>query len=438
VFCITLVLGSCLALRVPAADGRPAPRAAAVLPTTGELPPEVRRALTIELRRGLARRGYRLAAQQRVRKLAAGAPAERLPDALELDRIGRILGADIVLAARVEPGSGDRFSVVAGAVRPGAVVLGPIRASLRLAGSSPSSTELVGAAEGLLLALFADRGRAVVADGTAGPAPPVDEPEKQPADLERYVEEPARQPVDIERHDEGEWHDANHEGLFGDLSFLFSWCSGDLLCAATGTGYGGRLRLGWRIASYLAVSATAVLAGHSLPTSTDLEALVRTERMLLWYGFHGGLRGHPINRSWFDPFFGIDLGWTRLYYIEKVLSDADDCLTDYMGMDLCEYATVRNSLRMDGFTVTPQLGINFFVTQSVALGIVAEFLVPLWSRACNEVTRSSLGEAAKKDRACVDIEDADEDFLALEHGTLDGEDELPWHFDLELHLSFVF
>ncbi|HUT79244.1 MAG TPA: hypothetical protein VM285_16210 [Polyangia bacterium] len=424
--CITLVLGSCFALRAPAADGPPAPGAAAVLPATGELPPGVRRALTIELRRGLAARGYSLVIQERVREVAAKMAGERLPGALDLSRAGEILGADLVIAPRVErePGPGVNHALTGIGVRSGGGFLGPSRVPLPTAGGPLSREDLARSAEQLLLALLSVQNGTAAPAGATGPALPEGEAAKQPAD--------------IERHDQEEWYDADHDGFFGDLSFLLSWCTGDLLCATTGTGYGGRLRLGWRIASYVAVSATAVFAGHSLPTTTDLEELARTERMLLWYGFHGGVRLHPVNRSWFDPFAGFDLGWTRLYYTEKVEADAADCSMSYMGVDLCEYTSVRNSLRMDGFTVTPQLGVNFFVTRNVALGIVAEFLVPFWSEACNEVTRSSFGESAQKDSSCVDVEDADGDFLTLENGTLDDEDELPWHFDLELHLSFSF
>jgi hypothetical protein len=419
---IALATGLCFAARLQAADDPVAP-AAAVLPTIGELPAEVHRTLTVELRRNLARRGFGLVAQNRVRKLAAGLPSGRIPEALDLARIGGALGAELVVAARVERADVGGLAISGNAVWSGTGILGPARIHLLPGGDVPSPDEMKRAAEGLLRALFSGAGDTVPQAATVAAPPGDDAP---------------RQPTDIERHDEGEWYDADHEGFFGDLSFLLSWCASDVLCSETGTGYGGRLRLGWRFASYVAVSATAVFAGHKLPSTTDLAALARTERVLLWYGFHGGVRLHPINRSWFDPFLGIDLGWTRLFYSEKVESDAGDCTTTYMGVDLCEYTAVRNGLAMDGFTLTPQLGINFFITRNVALGIVAEFLLPFWSKACNEISTTALNEGTNKDNSCVDIEDADRDFLALENGTLDEEKELPWHFDLELHFSFVF
>jgi hypothetical protein len=415
-----VVLGSCLAALPALAGEQPVP-VAAVLPAAGDPAPEIRRALTIELRRALAARGYRLAVQERVREVAAPLPGDRLPEPLELARIGGALAADLVLAPRLERGPDGGLTAAGLAVRSGAGALGPARVPLAAAGTAVPPEVLADAAGRLLRALL---------DG-AGAAP------AEAANGSAWDGEEARQPADLPRHDEGEWHAADHAGFFGELSFLLSWCDGDLLCRDTGTGFGGRARLGWRIASIVAVSATAAVAGHDVPSVTDLEELARTERVLVWYGFHGGVRVHPINRSWFDPFAGIDLGWTRLFYTEKVSSEAGGCQTSYMGIDLCDYSTVRNGLTIDGFSIAPQVGVNFFVTRNVALGVVAEFLIPFWSKACNELTATALGEGTTKGTSCVDIEDADRGFLELEHGTLDDEDGLPWHFNLGIHLAFV-
>ncbi len=423
-----------LTIAAPARADRPRPaRRAAVVPSEGALSDPALRAVTSELRLRLRDYRYRLLLQRRVR-----AGVERVGSAdTRREKLGALadeLDAGLVVLARVGVApSGERvlrlFSAGADARRPG-----PFDA--RIETSRPGRLRRGDLRRSVRAALREALGEPPSAERRKGP--PAERPPSQ-AEQEEVV---GPRPRPIDRHDEDEWHDADHEGFFGDLSLLFSWCYGDTLCHGTGTGYGGRLRFGYRILSHLALSVSGAVAGHNLPSSTDVQSIAHTDRALLWLGVFGGARGHFLNRSWFDPYLGLDLGWMRLFFTEQVEPEvaSDDCTT-YMGVDLCGESTqMHNTLSLDGFALAPHAGVNFFITRNVALGIQLELLVPFWSKACRELEISGLSSAGEADegKRCSDVERADEEFLDLEHGRISDEGELPIHLDLDLHLAFVF
>lgn len=408
-------------------------RRAAVVPSEGALAEPALRAVTSELRLRLRDYRYRLVMQRRVRA-GVGRVGSADTRREKLSDLAEELDAELVVLARVGVApSGERvlrlFSAGADAPRPG-----PFDA--RIETSRPGRLR-----RGDLRRAV----RAALREALGEPPPTVETRQGPPADrpgpeVEEEVVGP--QPRQMDQHDEDEWHDADHEGFFGDLSFLLSWCYGDTLCHGTGTGYGGRLRLGYRILSHLALSVSGAVSGHNLPSSTDVQSIAHTDRALLWLGVFGGARGHFLNRSWFDPYLGLDLGWMRLFFTEQVepKTAGEDCTT-YMGIDLCGESTqMHNTLSLDGFALAPHAGINFFITRNVALGIQLELLVPFWSKACRELEISGLsaGGEADEGKRCRDVEGADEEFLDLEHGRISDEGELPIHLDLDLHLAFVF
>ena len=110
----------------------------------------------------------------------------------------------------------------------------------------------------------------------------------------------------------------------------------------------------------------------------------------------------------------------------------------YMGVEINEFYERRNNLSLNGFTLNPQIGVRFFVTRNVSLGVVLNLMVPFWREACTEFTEWEFGEKIASGDRCVDIENADRQFLEMEHGELSNEDELPWFLDLEIDLAFTF
>lgn len=209
------------------------------------------------------------------------------------------------------------------------------------------------------------------------------------------------------------------------------------MCRDVNPGYGGRLRLGYRIMAHFGVSVSGIIVGHNVPMTTDAATIARTDRAFIWTGVYGGARYYPLNKHWFDPFVGIDLGWSWILYTELVTGTGEGEMT-YMGLEIDQFYERRNNLSLNGFTLTPQIGVRFFVTRNVSLGLVLNWLIPVWREACTEFTEWELGEKISSGDRCVDIEDADSSFLEMEHGELSDRRELPWFLDLEIDLAFTF
>jgi hypothetical protein len=398
-----------------AQDQRPT---AAILPTQGPLSRESLKAVTIEFRARVREQGYRLARQQDVREAAARAGVDGPPTVSQLAQIGQEVGAAIVFSPLVAGRPGEQLRIELLALRAPDTALGPL------------SEEL---------------------DSIDGRAIDIDAVETAVASLVEQLLEPfPAQPVSREVDLEGDAHDQpqqmkdyrgkltdeyDHEGFFIDLGFMLAFCQGKTMCHDVNPGYGGRLRLGYRIKAHFGVSLTGIVAGHNVPFT--YEEVVRTDRAFVWTGVYGGMRYYPLNRHWFDPFIGLDMGWTWILYTELVTGTGEGEMT-YMGLELDELTEQRNNLSLNGFTFNPQIGVRFFVTRNVSLGVVLNFVLPIWREACNKFTAWELGEKISSGDKCVDIENADSEFLQTEYGELKDRGELPWFLDLDIDLAFTF
>jgi hypothetical protein len=407
---------------VRAAPQRPT---AAVLPTEGPLSPESRKTITIEFRARVREHGYRLARQRDVREAAARAGIDGPPTVEQMARVGRDVGASMVFSPLVAGAPGQPLRIELMGLRAPDTALGPI--SERLASETGAGLDLdeVEQAVGSLVERLLEPFPAVVV--------------AQEVDLAADDHESPEQMKDYRGKLLDEY---DHEGFMADLGFVLAFCRGETMCHESPPGYGARLRLGYRILSIVAVSVSGIVAGHELPMTTDLEDWARADRSFVWAGVHGGFRIHPVNRHWFDPFVGLDMGWTWMFYTEKALppEDEEDCGLTVMGIPKCsaETAEVRNAVTLEGFTFTPQVGMRFFITRNVSLGVIAEWLVPLWREVCNKSKTYILNEDPQEESGCVDIDQADAEWLTLARGGLDDESERPWFFNLEFDFAFTF
>jgi hypothetical protein len=420
-----LALLALLAAEVATARADPQRPRAAVLPTQGPLSPESRKTITIQFRSRIRERGYLLARQREVREAAARAGVEGPPTVEQLARIGREVDAGIVFSPLLagQPGEGLRIELMG--LRSPATALGPISERLAPAdGPGLDLDEVEQAVDSLVERLLE-------------PFPAV--PVEQEVDLTSDQHDPPEQMKDYRGKLLDEY---DHEGFMADLGFVLAFCQGETMCHESPPGYGARLRLGYRIRSVAAISVSGIVAGHELPMTTDLEDWQRANRSFVWAGVHGGFRIHPINRHWFDPFIGLDMGWTWMFYTEKATppEDTEDCGLTIMGIPKCssETSQIRNAVTLEGFTFTPQLGLRFFITRNVSLGVIAEWLLPVWREVCNEAKTYILNEDPQKESACVSIDKADADWLTLSRGALSDKSERPWFFNLEFDFAFTF
>jgi len=412
---------ACVASLCPAAAAAERTRpTAAVLPAQGPLSPESLKAITIEFRARVREHGYRLVRQQEVRDAALRAGVDGPPTVTQLAAIGREVGASVVFSPLVAGRAGEGLRIELLALRAPDTALGPLSEALE---SSDGVAIDIDAVEHAVASLVERL-------------------------LEPYPAEPLAREVDLadDQHDQPKkmkdyrgnlLDEYDHEGFFADLGFMLTFCQGDTMCRDVNPGYGGRLRLGYRIRAHFALSLSGIIAGHNVPFTA--EELIRTDRAFIWTGVYGGMRYHFVNKHWFDPFIGLDLGWTWILYTELVSGaskDGDDYT--YMGLPIDEYTEQRNNLSLNGFTLNPQIGMRFFVTRNVALGVVLNFVAPVWREACNKFTKWELGEEIDSGDTCKPIDEADTEFLQMEHGELKDRSELPWFLDLEIDLAFTF
>jgi hypothetical protein len=393
---------------------------AAVLPTQGPLSPESLKTITIEFRSRIRERGYLLARQRDVRRAASQAGVSGPPTVEQMAGVGRAVGASLVFSPLVvgQPGKGWRIELLA--LRSPHTALGPIAERLTpVAGAGLDLDDVEHAVASLVSRL-----------------------------LEPFPAEPVEQQVDLaaDEHDQPQkmkdyrgsvLDEYDHEGFFADLAFVLAICRGDTMCQGVNPGLGGRLRVGYRIRAYVALSVTGIGAGHNVPVTTDAEEIARTDRAFAWAGVYGGVRYHPINKHWFDPFIGFDMGWTWLIYTELVKGTSDSGMS-YMGVEISEFYSRRNNLSMNGFTFVPQIGLHFYVMRNVSLGLALNWLIPVWKEACTEFKEWEFGERLDSGDKCIDVDEADSGFLEMEHGELADRDELPWFFNLEIVLAFTF
>ncbi len=360
---------------------------AAVLPTGGDLSLDERKSVTIEIRARLRESGHRLARQKDVRQAASSVGKEEDYSKGQLTAIARAVQAAIVVAPMIRSSS-----------------TGPIQLTLRKLDVHTSDlVELTATiptpgVEGLTR----DQARPAVAACVAAAIGASPRPEYGPFP-------PVRRPGDnhppaaaVKKDDKDGWGRWDHSGIFVDGGFVLAWCYGDSLCKNAELGFGGRLRVGFRMNSILAVSITGAVAAHEVPTSGEIEKLLSIERAFVWTGVYGGFRYHPIKKFPLDPFIGFDMGWTWFIYTEsRDIGDLpiDEIPAEYLPSDISTYLRKRTSLVLDGFSVVPQAGLRFFFTPNIALGVSAEWVLTYWRSVCarvSEPTAEGMSNSGKK------------------------------------------
>lgn len=414
---------------------------AAVVPTVGKLDSDSLKSVTIELRYRLRDHGFLVEQQAKVRQVSEQVAPNQAPTAGQLAAIGQLIGADVVVFPSVVevPGVGHRLQLVGFDGRRGAH-RGYAAALPALSGSGYTREQVSQATEAVVVALL---------DLPPGPAPaiPLDLTGLQPKEPDSGDapgdERPMPKPLEDAPEEESGWERWDHEGVFMDLGFVLSRAYGDELTRDAATGFGARLRLGYRIFSMLAVSISPAGAFHEIPRSADLADLADTERTFAWTGIYGGLRFHPVRRFILDPFVGLDVGWTWMFHMttqELVIEvpggeDLPDGLYPDEVEEFKNLANPRTTITMQGFTLVPQAGLRIFLTPHFALGVVVELNLPMWSKVCVQVTDPTKGS----DKLCGKVDEAkvlvEKDFTEFD---LSKKKELPRFLNTELNLTFVF
>ena len=242
------------------------------------------------------------------------------------------------------------------------------------------------------------------------------------------------------KHDWKRW---DHAGLFGELGFLFSWCNRDGMCESTGKGYGARFRFGVRIASYVSLSFSAVAVDHQMPITTDTEVFLNVAQAFVYAGVFGGLRVHPVRRFPIDPYVGIDFGYSWLLYAQNTSLDVeiDPNLPEAVAEQVASLVNVRReTIYLKGFTITPEIGVNFFVAPALAFGVHAQWIIPFWKELCSRVYNPAEQGLETASQICAKADSAagTEGFDETTNALVSSEDNLPRFVSLELDLTFVF
>ncbi|MDD5307534.1 MAG: hypothetical protein PHU25_09475 [Deltaproteobacteria bacterium] len=258
----------------------------------------------------------------------------------------------------------------------------------------------------------------------------------QPAQEEKDTGQ--RRPVKMKDDGEGApfWAEFDHTGVFADLGFIMSFCQGNTLCKNIDMGYGGRLRVGYRISSYVAVSISAAGGAFEVPKSTDMQTLATVDRTFAFWGVYPGLRYHPVNRFFLDPFIGVDLGWSWLAFAQKEQDPNQGAPsgTSNLPVDVSSYTGKRYVGSMNGFTVAPQAGLRIFPIRNFAVGIVGEWMIPIWNTVCSRTYALVGAQSTNSGEKCMDVDKAGD----LKPDGLGNLKELPEFINIEVNVVFVF
>ena len=257
---------------------------------------------------------------------------------------------------------------------------------------------------------------------------------------ERKEEDKSKKKEKKKKHDWKRW---DHAGLFAELGFLFSWCNREGMCETTGKGYGGRFRFGVRIASYVALSFSAVAVDHQMPITTDTEVFLNVAQAFVYAGVFGGLRVHPVRRFPVDPYVGVDLGYSWLLYAQNtpIEAEIDPTLPEEVATQIAALANVRReTLYLKGFTVTPEIGVNFFAAPALAFGVHVQWILPFWKDVCSRVYNPAEQGLKSAPQVCTKVDGAAgvEEYDEITKSLLASKDNLPRFVSLELDLTFVF
>jgi hypothetical protein len=181
-----------------------------------------------------------------------------------------------------------------------------------------------------------------------------------------------------------------------------------------------------------------------MPVTTKVADFLSMDRALIWTGAGLGLRIHPVNKFFIDPFVGIDFGWIWMFYTrtdEIKAEDIGNIDPDLIPDEFKDYAKKRTVLSLNGFDIAPQIGVNVFLTRNVALGILFEWSLPFWNQVCLEYELTPLSiangtsQSVKGDK-CAPLNDAaklqeDADYLKR------LPDKPPWLISVQANLAFL-
>jgi hypothetical protein len=404
---------------------------AAVLPARGAGGAADLRRITSEVRSALRERGVALKLQAETKDAAIALGVSGRPTADQFRLMAERLGVDLVVDPQLTRSAedGTRLELIG---------YSAVRGSTRGCGA-PFAAATPGAPEDPAPPVRACLS-AIFEEPPAPGLPPVQmlplwTQKVQPAAPAAHPKKPAKM------KDEGEgqpfWAEFDHTGVFADLGFLMSFCRGDTLCRNIDMGYGGRLRLGYRIYSYVAISLSAAGGAFQVPGSTDVQTLAKVDRTFAFWGVYPGLRYHPVNRFFLDPFIGVDLGWSWLAFAQKEehgLKQGIPIGAQNLPADASSYLSKRYVGSMNGFTVAPQAGLRIFPIRNFAIGVVGEWMIPIWQTVCSRTYQAVGGHSTHSAEVCRDVDKAGD----LKPEGLGSSKQLPSFINVEVNVVFVF
>ncbi len=426
-----------------------------------------------EIKEQLKLQGYDVKKEQEVDKALNKKGVEGKPTRFQLKEAGVSIGADLIIISNIhETVSKEHFlDMAAMNVKTGSIRLLTVKLPFR--GEIPYRSEAFIPATAVVVANLLGKSP----DPMHAPFPEIymANPERlikseafEPLPVIQKLPEVHEEPEEIEIEDEftvsdlddapkkkKDWKKWDHSGMFGELGFMFSWCMREGICESAKKGYGGRIRLGVRIASYVSLSFTAVAFDHQMPISTDVEVFLNADKAFVYAGVFGGLRIHPVRRFPVDPYIGIDFGHSWLLFAQNTegLDGSMFDIPEEYQETISTLSKRREIVSLKGFTVTPEIGVNFFAAPSVAFGVHVQWLLPFWKYACSRVydpIRQSLKSTSK---VCSELgqinalpaadENADASSAAktMDEKTrtlLSDKNNLPRFISLELDITFVF
>jgi hypothetical protein len=439
---------------------------AAVAPPVGAVTAPELKTCAVEIREQLRTHGYRLAVQGDVRAAMAAAGVQGKPTTVQLKQTAESVGAELVFVSVISENEIGQmyFETAAFNLKTGGSRA--VRAKLPSRGAAPYRSEHFVPAVTACVARLLDQNP----DPIHGPFPQTIEIDSKrlirigkpttaasPASAVTSAKAPQPvakidqgkpQPKVAEGEEEGEkkkkpydWKKWDHAGLFGELGFVFSWCTQEGMCAGTTRGYAGRIRFGVRIASYVALSFSAVGADHQMPITTDANVFLNVEKAFVFGAIFGGLRVHPIRRFPVDPYVGVDFGYSWLLYASNTVVAADPNIPSSIAGQLGSLMTMRReTIYLKGFTAAPEFGVNFFVAPPLAFGIHVQWLLPHWKDVCSRVYNPTIQGLRSAAQVCTTLDKVPSSQTMDERAAevLSKKDNLPRFVTLELDLVFVF
>ncbi len=448
---------------------------AAVAPPVGAVTAPELKACAVEIREQLRFHGYRLAVQADVRAAMAAAGAKGKPTMDQLKQTAQSVGADLLFVSVVSQNEvGDMYFETA-ALNMKTGTARAVRAKLPSRGAMPYRSEhfLPSVATGVARLLDTPPNpihgpfpqiieidpKRLIRKETAPskiPTPPsvpppatkpdesVSKPGSETGGTEpksATIQVGPEKPENADKKKKRDWKKWDHAGLFGELGFMFSWCRQEGMCSIAGRGYAARIRFGVRIASYVALSFSAVAADHQMPITTDTNVFLNVKQALVYAAIFGGLRVHPIRRFPVDPYVGIDLGYSWLLYASNTLVQADPNIPTTIANQLGSMMTTRReTIYLKGFTATPEFGVNFFVAPPLAFGLHVQWLLPRWKHICSRVYDPTVQGLKSTARICTTMDrvSATNSLNVDTREMLSQKDNIPRFVSLELDLVFVF